>query len=230
MTVGDIKERIAGRADDSALTPVTVSDVELLAAINEGQQLSGLLTLFLEKTDNLTITGCWQRVRPTLTDFLVPLRLSIAGVRLRPATLTELDAENTAWQNASGTAARYFMAGFDLLAVTPEQLATARMTYAASPTILTSDGQTPQLPAEYHQDLVNYGIYRVRLKEGAQSLQRGLGYLDRFLDDMTRLGNYVRARSAAARYDTMPFELALFDRSRLIKEVVAWQAKSTAKQ
>jgi len=78
------------------------------------------------------------------------------------------------------------------------------------------EADTPEIPEQYHQSLVYYGKYRVRLKEGAQGLARGVSDLNVFLDDMTQLGDWVRARSRAARYDTLPIELALFDRSRLL--------------
>jgi hypothetical protein len=42
---------------------------------------------------------------------------------------------------------------------------------------------------------------------------------------MTDLGDYVRARSRAARYDVLPFELSLFDRSSMIEEIQKWRAK-----
>jgi hypothetical protein len=135
-------------------------------------------------------------------------------VRLRPATIDQLDAQNAAWQNTPGAATRYGLLGSNLLAVTPQSTQTAQVTYAYSPAQLAAT-DTPMLPDEYHPDLVSYGIYRARLKEGAQQLTRGLVLLNAYLDSMVRLGNYVRARSVAAHYDVQPFELAKFDRSQL---------------
>lgn len=200
---------------------------EVLAAINEGQELAALLTLCFEKTaafslgpaGSLDASGCFYLPRPVLTDLLVPLRLTFNGVRLRPATLAELDAENANWEATEGTPSRYACLGFNLLIVTPQTVGDAQVTYARTPQTLVNDADVPELLAAYHQNLVDYGVYRVRLKEGAQGLARGLERLNGFLDDMTRLGDYIRARSAAARYDVTPFELALMDRSRLIQQV-----------
>ena len=196
---------------------------EIVAAVNEGQQLAALLTLCLETTAvfPLTANTCWYLPRPVLTDLIAPLRLVVAGTRLRPSVLADLDARDSSWQASSGVPARYAFLGFNLMAVTPQPSTdlTAAMTYAQSPAALVNDADVPAIPEAYHQNLVDYGVYRVRLKEGAQGLERGLKRLNLFLDDMTRLGDYVRARSVAARYDVEPFELQLFDRSRMIDGV-----------
>jgi hypothetical protein len=231
MTAGDISDRIIARIDDSPSAPASCTAPEVMAAINEGQQLAGLLTLFLEKTTTFQIPGAspWFQIRSVLADYLVPLRLVVGGARIRPSTLAGLDARSSAWQATAGTPAYYAAVGCDLVAITPQPAGqtASSLTYAASPAAVTSV-DTPQLPEAYHQSLVSYGKYRVRLKEGAQSLSRGLEDLNSFLDDIQLLGDYVRARSRAARFDQEPFELARFDRSRLIGEVLKWQAKSIA--
>ena len=230
MTAGQISSLIHAQIDDDATSPVSVATGEVLAAINEGQALAALLTLCFETTANFTLTSaCFYQPRTALTDFLAPLRFTLGGSRIRPATIAEAEAENPAWQATAGAAARYVCLGFNFLIVTPQQAGTARMTYARTPTVLTSSGSTPELLEAYHQSLVDYGVYRVRLKEGSQGLERGLRRLNLFLDDMTRLGDWVRARSAAARYDVTPFELAKFDRSRLIDEVLKIQKTREAR-
>ncbi len=222
MTVSDISARIITRLDDDAVTPVSTSAAEVLAAINEGQNLAALLTLCLEKTVTYALTVAFYTPRSTLSDYLVPLKLSVGGVRLRPSTLATLDAGNDAWQATAGTPARYMTLGSNLLAVTPQGNVSAQFTYAYSPADLAGGG-TPVIPVAFHPSLVEYGVYRVKLKEGAQGLARGLRSLNLFLDSMTELGDFTRAKSRAARYDVEPFELALFDRSKLIDAIL--QAK-----
>jgi len=229
MTAAEISSRIITRIDDDPITPVSVSAAEVLSAINEGQELAALLTLCLQKTVDFNLSGAFYTPRSTFTDFLVPLRLSIGGVRVRPSTIAEFDAMNPEWQATSGTPVRYCTLGSNFLAVTPQAACTAQFTYAYSPAALETN-DTPVIPLAYHQALVEYGVYRARLKEGAQQLARGLGNLNTFLNSMQELGDLVRARSRAARYDVQPFELALFDRSKLIDEVLKWQAKSTPKK
>lgn len=225
MTALEISNRILKRIDDDSTAPGSVvSDgtpvpPEILAVINEGQELFCLLSLCLETTAPLTLPASttFATIRGTLPDFLCPLRLTIGGIRIRPATLAQLDAENDAWQNTPGTPLRYFTAGFNLYGITPQPVAetAASLTYARSPVQLVDDG-FPEIPEQYHQNLVDYGVYRAKLKEGGQSLTRGVQYLNQFLDAATACGDYVRAKSRASRYDTEPLELKLFNRARLL--------------
>lgn len=229
MTAGEISDRIVARLDDSVSAPGSVIATthpppEVLMAINEAQELFALMTLCLETTLTLTLTAysTFVNISTTLPDYLVPLRLSTGAGRVRPATLADLDAENTSWQATSGTPLRYATLGFNLLIVTPQPTADTSSTfrYARSPLRLVNDTDVPEIPLEFHQCLADYGVYRVKLKEGGQQLQRGMKYLNAFMDEATRFGNYVRQRSLAARLDTLPFELALYDRSRLINKVI----------
>jgi hypothetical protein len=223
LVAQEISDRICQRLDDDPTSPASFTAAEVLAAINEGQELASLLTLCIERVATLAIPGVspFFQIRGTLPDFLVPLRLSIAGVRIRPATLANLDAQDAAWQATPGTPTRYLALGCNLLGVTPQPATwmDSELIYAAAPHALLS-GSTPEMPEAYHQSLIDYGCYRVKLKEGGQGLQRGLAYFHRYLDDMTRLGDFVRAKSRAANNDTLPFELALFDRSRLITKLL----------
>lgn len=220
MTANEIIARVLARTDDSSA--ISASTGEVLAAINEGQELAAALTLCLETSTTWTLSASntFGTLRGTFPDFLCPLRVSISGTRIRPATLADLDALDDSWQSTAGTPTRYVVIGFNFYAVTPQPVddTSADFIYARTPAPMVGD-DFPELPEEYHQSLVNYGKYKVRIKEGAQGLQRAVGDLNRFLDDMTRLGDYTRARSRAARYDVLPFELALFDRSRLMAPV-----------
>jgi hypothetical protein len=238
MTTKEISDRILARIDDSATTPRSVvpdpnSPVpdEVLAAINEGQELAAWLTLCLETTATLTLSanGVFYALRSQIPDFLVPLRLTGPHGRIRPATISDLDALNPQWQSwawTAGTQERYFTLGFSFFGITPQPVEdmTATLTYAKAPAQLVGDA-FPEIPEMYHHWLVNYGIYRIKVKEGGQSLERGMRYLNEFLDEMMKLGDYVRARSRAAKYDTLPFELALFDRSRLVEQITKGKPK-----
>lgn len=217
MVASEIAARILARTDDPSA--ITADLPEVMSAINEGQELAALLSLCLETKASLTLGAgmTYGTLLSRLPDYICPLRLSVAGARLRPGTLAEFDAEDDAWQATLGTPARYATLGFDLYAVTPQPTVdtTAQFVYARSPKVMV-EADTPEIPEQYHQSLVYYGKYRVRLKEGAQGLVRGVADLNVFLDAITQLGDWVRARSRASRYDTLPIELALFDRSRLL--------------
>jgi hypothetical protein len=217
MTCQEIINRVLARTDDA--NAIMASQTEVLAAVNEGQELASLLSLCLQKEVPFSLASgtSFGTFLLALPDYLCPLRLSISGTRLRPSTLADFDAENDSWQSTPGTPTRYTTIGFDLWAINkqPPALITADFIYARSPVVMTASS-TPEIPEEYHQSLVKFAKYRVRVKEGAQGLSRGIEDLNRFLDDMTRLGELVRARSKAAKFDTLPIELQLFDRSRLM--------------
>jgi hypothetical protein len=222
VTTTEIAARIITRIDDGAgdqtSTPGSTTPAEVLDAINEGEQLFCLLSLCLESTVSFPIGAAapFSVFRSLIPDFIAPLRLVVNGARIRPATLADFDAENPAWQAATGTPAQYAILGFNLLAVTPQPAfgINSSFTYARSAAIL-ADGDTPEIPEQYQPLLVDFGVYWIRKKEGGQSLARGIAALGRFLDGAQEHGDYVRAKSRAARYDTLPFELALFDRSLL---------------
>jgi hypothetical protein len=234
VTLAQIGALIMTQVDDptgvsfAPATPPNTIPPEVVNYVNEGQQLAALLTLSFEKTAAFSIgasfsidaNGCFYLPRPVLTDLIVPLRLTYNGNRIRPGTIAEIEAENDAWPATAGTPTRYAMLGFNFLVITPQTTGVVQTTYACSPATLVNDADIPQLLEAYHQNLVDYGVYRVRLKEGAQGLARGLERFNLFLDDMTKLGDYVRARTAAARYDVTPFELALMDRSRLVGQLM----------
>jgi hypothetical protein len=239
VTAGEISARILKRIDDDPASPGSVApdpdggvSREVLAAINEGHELAALLTLCLETTASMTLFAAttFSGLRILFPDLIVPLRLMGPSGRLRPATLAQLDMLNSAWQATPGTPERYVAMGFNFFAVTPQGTGdtAAQLTYARSPAQMVAD-DFPEIPERYHQSLVDYGVYRIRLKEGGQGLQRGVIALNRFLDDMTALGDYVRAKSRAARYDALPFELRLFDRARLVQTLQKGQLPSWQK-
>lgn len=225
MTTDEIAARIITRIDDGqgdvVSSPGSTTAAEVLDAINEGEQLFCMLSLCLESTTTLPIAAGtpFAEYRQNLPDFLAPLRLVVNGARLRPATLADLDADNPAWQTTAGVPRRYGMLGFDLMVVTPQPAIpiTSTITYARSAAVL-GYGDTPEIWEQYQPLLVDFGVYWIKKKEGGVALQRGIALFNRFLDGAQEHGDYVRARSRAARYDTLPFELALFDRSLLAKQ------------
>ena len=226
MTAKEISDRILAGIDDDPSAPGSIASdgtpvpPEIMAAINEGQELFSWLTLCLEAIAPITLPASttFGMIRATLPDFLVPLRLSIGGARVKPATPAELDALDDSWQNRVGVPGFYFTWGFNFYAVTPQPAndTVSQLTYARAPLQLVDDAW-PEIPEQYHQSLVKYGRYRVKLKEGGRGLERGLVQFKEFLADATAHADYVRARSRAARYDTLPIELKLFDRARVVK-------------
>jgi hypothetical protein len=225
MNVGAIKARVWQRLDDT--NPGThYGATSVLDAINEGQRLWCLLTLALEKTFTFNLTGGQAeytnlRTLAGSTSYLLPLRLAITstGARIRPTTVHELDGRDENWLSRAGTPTRYATRGFDYLAVYPQPAGVTGVTMicAAEPTVLTADGNTPEIPEEHHPDLVDWCEYRLRKQEGGQEFEKSLPHLDRFLEGAKKYGSFMRARSLSQAYDRGPFDLDAFDRSRLLR-------------
>lgn len=223
MTTSFISGLVSERLNEAAAVggPQFYPPTEILAAVNEGQRLFCLLTLCLERQSALTIppNTTFLHVLLLIDDYLAPLRITdAAGLKVRPTTFSELWSLDAGWPAAAGPPIRYVAAGADLLAVyrTSAAPVTVQLQYAGAPALLVSDGDVPEIPTEYHQELANYGIYRVRQVEGGAEFAATLPLLDHFLQAAQNYGDFIRARNVGAGYDSMPFELAGFDRSRLV--------------
>jgi hypothetical protein len=153
-------------------------------------------------------------------DWIVPLRLTgwTSGAKIRPARLDDLWSLDSGWPNRPGAPVRYASLGADLLALwrQPAMPIVISLTYARAPVPLTDDLQEPEIPREYHPQLVNYAISRLRQVEGAEELAKTLPLLAGFLDAAQKYGDLMRARNRGGQYDTGPFELGDYDRSQLL--------------
>lgn len=222
MNLTALEDRVWERLEQDPDAPVT-PETEVRHALNQALYLLQLLTLCLEKTASLTLTAATPHlgIRGQLTDYLVPLRLTVAGARLRPITMQDLDSLDAGWQVSAGTPIRYGTRGINLLFVyrQPATDTTALLTYAYVPAALASGSDSPGFPEEYHESLIKFALVWLRLKEGANEFDKVLPLLGEFIADAKKLNAYVRARSLAAQYDTLPFQLKLFDKSRLMKSI-----------
>lgn len=207
---------------NEAAAPVFYPAAEIKAALNEAQRFFCLLTLALEKTSTWTpaTNTTFFRMLTIFSDWTVPLRITTAaGAKVRPARLDELTSLDSQWAKAAGSPYRYAALGVDLLALYPQPTSgfPLNVTYARAPVVMSNDTDSPEVPAEYHPNIVDYAIYRLRQVEGAQEFQKSLPLLDSFLDAVQRYGAFVRARNLGSRYDKVPFELESFDRSKLMR-------------
>lgn len=208
--------------------PTSYPTTEIVAAISEANRLFCLLTLGLEKTVPWSVpaaTTFFRMLQLTSGGNLVfpywvaPLRISTAtGAKVRPARIDQLWALDSQWPAVPGAPTRYAHVGADLMALygQPAPGTVLNVTYARAPLALVNDADVPATPAEYHPVYVDYAIYRCRQVEGGAEFAKTLPLLESFLAAAGKYAAYVRARNAGAGYDKMPFELASFDRSRLI--------------
>lgn len=216
-----MRSRVGQRLNESG-GPVFYTAAEINAALNEAQRFFVLLTLGLEVTATWTVSAAtaFTHMLTIFADWICPLRITDAnGAKVRPATLTDLASLDPGWRTSPGAPVRYASLGADLLGIyqQPAGSGTAlEVTYARAPVALAADSDVPEVPAEFHPRLVDYGIYRCRHVEGGQEFEKSLKYFDSFMDGATKYGAYVRARNIGSRYDKVPFELESFDRSRLL--------------
>ncbi len=217
MTFAQMQSRALSRLGGDGVY-YTAGEVAL--RINEGQRLFAALTFCLESTYTLTLTAntAWYHLLASVTDFLVPLRINVQnGARLKPRTIGQLNAQNTAWQDDSGTPALYAMAGMDLLAITKQPSGSStklEIRHARLPQLLTVSTAVPEIPPEYHEVLIDYARHTARAKEGGQEFDKGMHLWRRYLAAAKKLGDHIRTRSLSQRYDRKPIEIELSDRSR----------------
>jgi hypothetical protein len=219
MTAADLETRVLERLDQPGGASGHYTAQEALAAINEGIRFFTLLTLGLEATTTFAISDAtaFYHMQPLIADWMLPLRMRISGgAYLRPARLDELDALNPAWEAVTGTPERYAALGFDLCAFHKLADATIETTYARHPIPLAADSDEPEYPADLHPAFADYGVYRLRFREGGQEFAKTLPYLGRFMEEAQRYGDYIRARGMANRYDKLPPQLERFDLSKLL--------------
>jgi hypothetical protein len=224
MTLGELVDRCLREiGETSTVQPVTYSRQEARDALNEAQRLFALFTLCLEAEGTLTTTvsGSFYYVSSQIPDFLAPLRILTPGrLTVRPSTLGHMEALNQSWRITPGLPKRYAVLGWDLLALDPRPDAAYLLPvqYAKSPAKLVTDGQSPEIPAEDHEALLDCAIPVMRLKEGGSQLAKVLPRFEAFLAAVKRRADYVRARSRDNQYDSLPAELKVTDLSRLLKK------------
>lgn len=227
MTIGDITDLILDRVGD--FQPAVMSYYtarEIGKAVNTIQNLFVFLTLCLETTGTLATVANQTdyHLLQTFPDYLVPLRVRIAGgAKVRPNRISELAALDNNWRAARGTISRYAVSGFDYFATyrTSATIVSLPIDYARSPTQLpdptVTPGAVPEIPAEYHQALIDGAIPLLRAKEGAGEWQKVLPQWGEFMAAVNKMAAYVRRRNVERGYDTLPPELARFDASVWLK-------------
>lgn len=217
LTLTELRARLYERLDDDG---TRWSPAEVIVALNAALNVWAYLTLCIERTVSFMLTGgqCFHSIAAQVSDFIVPLRLTTAsGARIRPATFHELDGLSNTWRATAGTPTRYVQAGYDLIAVTPQYAVdtAVRLTYAAAPTALSGEADTPEIQPEQQEHLCDFAFWWLRLKDGGQEAQAATDYLKRFVEAARKYGEFSRARASAQRYDTAPADISLFDASAL---------------
>lgn len=223
MTGEELTDRTLQRVgDDPALLPSQqyYRPQDVLSALNTAQRLFSMLTLCLETTATMQLTGgAFYRALTFFPDWICPLRFRIpGGAKIKPSRLADLAALDNQWSNRAGVPIRYSCSGFDLLGFYKQDSSIVRVTYARSPVLLVAAGSA-EIPEEYHPALIEAAIPLLRMKEGQQEWQKTLTSWDRFTSEVGRCADTVRARNMEQGFDRIPPEIRKFDRSAVLKKV-----------
>ncbi|MGA9769177.1 MAG: hypothetical protein WBV94_09060 [Blastocatellia bacterium] len=219
MNFGDLQTRLLERVDDDSSY---YAAAEQKHALNFAQRLFCRISLAVERTTTFTLASgqAFYTISGSpisLTDFIVPLKLTVAGARVRPCTIADLDFLSSSWRSTAGTPDKYAQEGYDLFAITPQPAngtTVLALTYAAVPAPLVNSGDAPEIPEEHHQDLIDFAVWWMRAKEGGSEFQSTNELLNRFLDNAQKYAEFVRTRSKGQLYDRVPPDISKFDRSR----------------
>lgn len=222
MTTAELQSRTLKRiGDDPNIADPTLSyyrPSEVLTALNQAQRFFVLMTLCLETTATMQLTGAaFYRMLTFYADWIVPLRVRSSTRKIRPIRLVDLAALDVSWTTQLGTPQRYAHLGFDLMAMYKRDSSLLTVTYARSPVEMTA-ASTPEIPPENHQNLIDGAIVLLRLKEGQQEWQKVLPLWDRFMQAVQECAGYIRARNIEQGYDTYPVELKRFDQSKVLRK------------
>lgn len=221
MTLLELRTRVLTELGEDPSNPKFYTAAEADAAINDAESVFALLTLCLERTASLTLlyNTTWYQPRTAFSDFLLPLRVrrQADGAKVVPTTIEALNALSETWESEIGAPQRYVSLGCNLLAFhcQPQASDTVLVTFARTPAALTSDSATPEIPAQFHETLIDFAVPKARMKEGGGEFSKELSRMQRFMNAASDLADVVRRRNKALQYDRGPAELTRLDLSRL---------------
>jgi hypothetical protein len=212
MTTAEMADRVLAEVGEDLSDPVYYRRNEAIDALNEAQRFFVLLTLSLEKTRTLALGAVttWYDMLSTVPTMVLLLRVQLAstGAKVRPCRLEDLDALGSTWQTTAGAPVRYTSVG-PVLAVHPRPDAggtSLTLTCAEMPAVMYG-ASSPEIAAEYHPALIDYAVYRLRMKEGGQEFLKELPRFESFMAAAKKMADYVRRRLGGGAYDRLPFEL-----------------------
>lgn len=184
---------------------------QVLSALVAAQELWALLTFCVQRTQAITVQAQQHHYQALslFPDWIAPLRVRCAGVKLHPGRLQDFDALGLDWQSLRGNPQLYACLGFDLLIFAPvpqDTTAVAEVTYAACPDAFT-ETTSPTIPAEDHAALIDFALVWPRCTEGGQEFTQTAPRFDAFLAAAEARAEKVREQFRAWAYDRMPTEL-----------------------
>ncbi len=167
MNFGEIKTEVFRRLNESSSSPVFWTEADVEESINLGYQELADVTGFYERhvTMDLLSHRTYYDMRFIAEDtWLGPRRIfnNQTSQWLIPGSVNDHDAELVMWENVTGEPQRFFMRGTWWLGLWPKPNAdsgTIRVYFAGTPADFTVAEQEPDFPLEFHEGLIEYGVY-----------------------------------------------------------------------
>ena len=191
MNRGEIRNRILDGLSDSFSSPVSSSEAQLNAVIQEASEVLAEEIEAVKRTVFFPLQeGSTYFYTPALaSDLMMPVRLwnPATNKRLTAVSLRELDAFKEDWESVSGNPHTWASLSWDVFAIFPHPASAGgllRLDYLAWPRDLLDDDDEPEFPAAVHDGIVLYGMYDGLLKR--YDVKTGVDLLNQFTEMWTR--------------------------------------------
>ncbi len=204
MQLSELRAEVQRRLNESTSSPVYFEDDDVDLALNDGYREISDASEWYETSDSITLVAdqLYYDLDDLLGDVLLPLRIQNDSTSrwLTETTWKELDATYQKWQVQTGEPQRWVLRGLWQMGFWPFAGAsgdTLTMKYAAMPSTMSADTDTPGFPARYHYTLVEYACYDLLVQEG--EVAKALRYWNKYLRGEATLRDFVKGRSRVDR-------------------------------
>lgn len=195
MTFAELVAETFRRIGESQTAQVYWTEADVKSALNEG---------YLDFCEQ---TRCFEREaevecvsRVGLMDLRTAFPYPVLGVRriygrtfnspLAPTTVKARDDQYNRWEMATGVVRRYFVRGLYWLGLwpVPDGEQKFRVSITSLPDALVNDLDEPQIPVQFHEALIHYAIYDLKLQE------------DEIKEALASWEDYLKLVAAASKY------------------------------
>ena len=190
------------------------SDAVLNASLNDGYQISALLSQGCEVTRTFTFNDSIHFIYLP-SDFFVPTSVYFDGQRLDPIRMGDLDLLDPQWIEADTDTPLYYFTVGSLQAQPqlwvhprPDAQGRVKMTYSIMPQRLGIDTDTPRLPGEHQYCLALWAYAWELLKErGALLANKAFRVFSQYMEQIATLQSYLYRRTPDRDYQMLPWDM-----------------------
>jgi hypothetical protein len=202
MTFSELTAEVLRQLDENGSTFWQTPEVQ--AAINEGYQELSDVTEWYETSDTMTLVAneTYQDLRDWDDEILTLRHVWNATTSewLDFIDVRELDFRAyRRWETNTGEPRHLFMRSPFTVGVYPHETTAGTLTvyYSAMPEELSAASDTPDLPREFHEALIEYALYDLLVQDGL--VEAGLDHWKQFVGYQTGLNQWVRKKISRDR-------------------------------